>query len=292
MITQFAFAKFDLAIHINPLKSDGFYPVHYIDCQIDICDKLSFLPFKKGIEVVCADPAVPTGQDNFVFQAAVFLKKIAGDKNMGAKIILEKRIPIKAGFGGGSADAAATIWGLTKLWQIKLKKNHIKILSQNLGKDFYYSLRGGLSEVISEGKNYELKRISAHLPKFWLLVLVPRVQKPSTGWIYEHLDREKIGKNLLKVHKLKKAILSGKRVDILANFHNDFEDSVSHFFPQIDKMKHYLEQVGAKKSLMAGAGLSVVAFFSTKVQVLRARARLIEKYQRSWQQILIAKPIN
>ena len=223
MIQKTAYAKLDLAIHIESRKTaGGIYPVRYIDCQLDICDKLTFESSEGKIEVFCSNPELSDEKNNFVWRAAVLLKKIAGGRRLGAKITLEKNIPIKAGFGGGSSDGAAAILGLSELWQIKLKKSQIETLAKNLGKDFYYSLKGGLSEIVSEGKNYELKPIGADLPKFWLLILVPRVQKPSTGWIYQHLNREKIGKNPSAVAKLKKAILAGKRGNILANLHNHF----------------------------------------------------------------------
>src|SRR3990167_516298 len=94
MIRRKAYAKLDLAIHIDPKKkADGYFPVHYIDCQIDLCDRLGFENQAKKIEVHCSDPDVPVGKDNFVNRAAQLVKKTIGRKSLGAKITLEKNIP-------------------------------------------------------------------------------------------------------------------------------------------------------------------------------------------------------
>lgn len=281
MIAETALAKFDLAIHINPKKQDGLYPVDYLDCQIDICDKLSFFPKKNDIEIVCDNPNVPTNEDNFIYKAAILLKKITGRKDLGAKIVLKKQIPVKAGFGGGPSDGAAAVHGLARLWKIKLSKKQIETMAKSLGKDFFYSFYGGLAQVSSRGKNYSFKGIGAPLPRFWLVVLVPKRQKPSTEWIYQHLAAEKLGRNVSKLKDLKKSIKAGNREQILANLHNDFEDAAFQFTPQIDKMKHDLEALGAKRSIMAGAGLSVVGFFDTKSGAENARRELAGKYQQA-----------
>lgn len=288
MINKTAFAKLDLAIHINPNKlKDGYYPVDYIVCQIDLSDNLSFQPKEKNIEIACNNPKIPKNKDNFVYKTAFLLKKIAGNKNLGTKIILKKNIPIKAGFGGGPSDAAVTLQGLQKLWNIKLNKNQILSLAKKLGKDFYYSLHGGLTEIQGKGKNYKVIPLLSHLPKFWLLIVIPHEEKPSTGWVYEHLNTKDIGRNQGKLANLKRAILRKDKNGILKNIFNDFETSVLHFYPVIKKIKSDLKKVGSLTALMAGAGLAVVGFFENKKTAQKAKQKLKDKYG----QILISKII-
>src|SRR3990167_326557 len=101
MLKVTAYAKFDLAIHINPKKlEDGYFSVHYIDCQINIFDRLSFEEQQSKIEIICESPKLKRGSDNFVYKAATLLKEVFGNLQLGAKITLAKNIPIKAGFGG------------------------------------------------------------------------------------------------------------------------------------------------------------------------------------------------
>lgn len=281
MIHKKAYAKLDLAIHIEPRKlKDGFFPVHYVDCQIALCDELFFEKQEEKIEIICQDPVVPKDEDNFIYQAASFLKEIAGDGNLGTKITLIKRIPQKAGFGGGSSDAAVTLVVLSRLWKIKLDEKKLKDLARKLGKDFYYSLYGNLCEVIGRGKKYQLSALASGLPKFWLLVVVPQQEKPSTGWVYEHLKKRNIGANFDKIKNLKRAIQRHDRMGILANLTNDFEDSVSESFPIVVDIKDDLERVGAQASLMAGAGLSVVGFFDSKKKAQKAKQSLEGRYRK------------
>lgn len=289
MLKVSAYAKLDLGIHVNPKKgADGYFPVNYIDCQIDLSDKLFLEKKKDEIEVVCSDPEVPNGSENFVYRAAVMLRDMAGRKGLGASIKLVKRIPVKAGFGGGSSDAAAAVLGLSKLWGVKLSERQLKKLAAVLGKDFYYSLHGKLCEVLGEGKSYEVIPIASVLPQFWLLVLVPDEEKPSTGWVYEHLSAKNIGRNFAKIARLKEAIAKGDKRQILASLTNDFETDVRIHFKVVDQMKQDLAQAGALSGIMAGAGLSVVGFFESEKEANRAKRELKNKYK----MIFVSKTIN
>lgn len=291
MLKTFAYAKLDLAIHIDPKKKpDGYFPVHYIDCQIDIHDQLSFKKQERKIEVICDDPQVPEGKDNFVFFAATLVKKTVGDRLLGAKIKISKNIPVRAGFGGGSSDAAATILGLSRLWKITPSEDQKKSISRLLGKDFYYSLYGGLSEIVGDGKNYKVIALSSHLPSFGFLVVVPQEQKPSTAWVYENLNTRDIGRNFGKFEKLKTAVLKNDKIGILKNLTNDFEILVSSKFPIVDELKTSLTSVGAKAVIMAGSGLSVVGFFDSIGGAQAAKNKL--KNMRGIKQIITAKTIN
>ena len=262
-IVKKAFAKLDLGIHIEPGKSkDGFFPVSYLDCQLDICDELIFEKANDGIEIICDDPQVPTDGENFIHQVAQLLMDISG-KKLGAKITLKKQIPVKAGFGGGSSDGAAAVLGLCELWGIKVSENDLLEFSKKLGKDFYYSLYGGLSELSSVGRIYKIKPIKSNL-SFWAVVVVPLDEKPSTGWIYENLDTKKIGYNFDKFKKLKRALVEKDKRGFMENLVNDFEDSVSSHFPVVLEAKGDLADAGVSGKLMAGAGLSVVGFFDSQ----------------------------
>ena len=280
MVKTTAYAKLDLGIEIYPEKlDDGYFPVRYIDCQIDLCDDLSFENQRGTLEVVCSEPSI-LEKDNFVYKAAILLREMVGNKNLGAKITLKKNIPVKAGFGGGSSDAAAAVRGLCKIWKIKPSENIISTMSDQLGKDFYYSWYGKLSEVAGNGKHYKIIPISANLPDLWLLVIVPREEKPSTAWVYEHLKLNKDRRDSGKIEKLKEAILAGRKEKILKNLTNDFEEFVSSQFPVVGKMKKDLEKTGALRTIMAGAGLAVVGFFESKKNAQNARDFLKERYSK------------
>lgn len=291
MLNIRAYAKLDLAIHIEPQKSkDGYYPVHYIDCQIDIFDRLTFKNQVEKIEVICSDPAVPEGAENFVFKAAAILKEIAGDKKLGVKITIDKNIPVKGGFGGGSSDAAASIKVLARLWKIKLTTKELKKMARVLGKDFYYSLFGKLSEVMGRGKNYEVIALASRLPSMWLVIALPTLGKPSTEWVYKHLKTKNIGKHFDKISELKTAISESDKIGILKTLSNDFEESVCLHFPVVSKIKKDLIKTGARATIMAGAGLSVVGFFESyhKAQIAK---KALEKKSKI-RKVIVTVPIS
>lgn len=288
MIRKSAYAKFDLGIRIIPVKAeDGYYPVDYIDCQLDLHDELLFEPKKKDIEIICSDESLPSDERNFVYKAAELLRTEVKNPGLGAKIFIKKNIPVKAGFGGGSSDAAAAVLGLCELWDIKINYNQVKTLANVLGKDFFFSVYGGLSEVIGTGKKYEITKLSFKLPEFWVTIVVPNDQKPSTAWVYEHLKLKSSKSNAGKLEKLKKFISKSDKIGILKNISNDFEQSVSLHYPIVNKMKTDLIKAGAKTSIMAGAGLSVVGFSNSKKEAETCKELLKDKYR----QIFVSKII-
>lgn len=270
-----AYAKLDLGIHINPKKNkDGYYSVCYIDTLIEVYDELMLTPQHGGIEVVTDSPELNNPKENFAYKVAFAMKKLAKDENLGVKIKIKKNIPIRAGFGGGSSDGAATALTLSNLWNVQLAAKVVRQLTHEFGKDFYYTAIGGLCEIIGQGKTYKMAPIDSKLPDFWLLVAVPNDTKPSTGWVYEHLKTSDLGRNFAKIKKLKAAILKRDKMGILDNLTNDFEPLVSSKFPIVSELKEAMTKNGALASIMAGAGLSVVGFFEGFNTVQKAKKEL------------------
>lgn len=231
---------------------------------------------------------MPKGKNNLVERAALLLKKISSGKNLGAKIILVKKIPIKAGFGGGSSDAAATIRGLQKLWKIEISGSQLEELTKELGQDFFYSYFGALSQFEGEDNRYRTIPFAYKLPEIEMLIVEPKAQKPSSAWMYNHLITKNIGRNLRKLELLKGAIAENNCEAILDNLHNDFEGSVMSFYPVVKEIKDDLKNVGARRAILAGAGLAVVGFFNSKEAVKRASDSLRKRYK----QVIITKPKN
>ncbi len=277
MIQEKAYAKLDLNIHILPEKKDDLFRVKYLDCQIDLYDDL--LIQKNPInKVICNNHPGLNNENNFAFKVIEYFERFlaANDKT---KITIEKNIPIKAGFGGGSSDAAAALKGLQKLWSFRLQKEAVIELSHTLGKDFFYSYHGGLCEINSHGKDYQIKKIAAVMPEFWLVIVMPEEKKPSTGWMYQKLDQLKIGNNLLKLTRLRRAIEEQNKDEILLNLFNDFEGLAIKAFPVVADLKRRLLDEGAGASLMAGAGLSVVGFFNSKPEAEKVFSKLKKEYR-------------
>ncbi|KKR59842.1 MAG: 4-diphosphocytidyl-2-C-methyl-D-erythritol kinase [Candidatus Curtissbacteria bacterium GW2011_GWA1_40_47] len=289
MIKEDAFAKLNLNLHIIPKKSkNGFFPIRFLNCQLDLKDEILFESQKEHVVFFCDDKNVPKRNNNLVERAALLLKKMASDQNLGAKITLKKRIPIKAGFGGGSTDAAATVKGLLKLWKLKINEKKLEELTSKLGQDFFYSYYGKLSQFEGEDNKYRIIPFPFRLPDFKMLIVEPKDKKPSSAWMYDHLNIKKIGQNIQKLSLLKNAIRENNREAIFENLHNDFEDLVFSFYPVTKKIKDDLTNAGARRSLLAGAGLSVVGFFDNEQAAQSAKQKLKNKYK----QVIITKPIS
>lgn len=278
MIKLKAYAKLNLNLHIilNKLEN-GLYPVKFINCQLDLHDELFFKRIDNEIGIISNNSQLPKEEDNLIYKTAVLLKKLVNNPELGAKIILKKNIPIKAGLGGGSSDAAMTIKGLIKLWNVKLTKNQQFELAKSLGKDVFYCLKGNVCEVSGDGSI--VNSLNIVMPIFWLLIITPKEKKPSTEWMYNNLETSKLGKHVNRSDKIKAAIIKKNKEEIVENLFNDFEDLVINRFPIVKAIKHELLNQGAAKTLLAGSGLSVVGFFDSRKDGLKAFNNLKFKYR-------------
>lgn len=279
MIKLKAYAKLNLNLHLIPHKLEsGYYPVKFINCEINLYDELFFKKIKNNIKVLCNQPEVPKEKDNLVYKAAYLLKNFVGEKDFGVEITLKKNIPVKSGLGGGSSDAVATLKGLIKLWQLKITDGQLSKIVSQLGKDVFYSLKGGICEILGDGST--VNKFQFKMPKLSLVIITPKKEKPSTAWMYNNLDKNKIGKSLNRFGKLKRAIILREKREIINNLFNDFENLAVSYFPIINEIKKDLIKEGAINTLLAGSGLSVVGFFNSENKAKNAVNNLKIKYRK------------
>ena len=269
-------AKLNLSLNIFPKKlPSGFYPIKFLNCQVTLFDEIILLEKDKGIEVECDNKQVPKGKANLAYKAAKTLQdKLA--KKRGIKIFLKKRIPIAAGLGGGSADAAATLLGLNKLWNLKLTKNELLKIGDKIGKDVCYSLIGGLAEVSGSGE--KIKRLLFAMPKLPVVIVTPEKSKPSTAWAYQNVDIKKIGRNEDKLKKLIAAIKKKNLPAIAKNLHNDFEYSIPKAYNEVSKIKKLMVTTGCLGTILAGSGFSVFGVYKNEQTAKKAYQFLKHKF--------------
>jgi 4-diphosphocytidyl-2-C-methyl-D-erythritol kinase len=276
MIKKKAFAKLNLNLHILPQKnSNGYHPVRFINTQMALHDELLFEP-AQGIEVICDHEEMPKQEDNLVYKAATLLREMDSQKR-GIKITIKKNIPIRAGLGGGSSDAAVTINTLSELWNINITENQRKRLADILGKDVHYSLSGGVAEIGGDGD--EVIPLPFNTPQFWIVIVVPRETKPSTGWMYAQIDKTKIGQAIHFLPKIKEAMKTKNGNDFLNSVFNDFENDIFKYFPVTLTIRQDLKDAGASMTLLCGSGSSMIGFFTTEDQAAKAKELLANKYK-------------
>ena len=276
-----SFAKINLNLHIHPKKEgDKFTPLTLINHQINIYDELEFSNQLNKIELICYPKNIlPNDESNLVFQAAAKLKEFSQNPKLSVKIILHKNIPITAGMAGGSSDAATTLKSLIKLWHLKISHQKLQEIASDLGKDVPFFLSTNPCYLTGFGDIPH--PIKFKLPKFFLVIIYPNnSQKPSTGWMFQHLDFSLTGKNLYKSDLLLAAIKSKNKNEILQNLHNDFEPTAFKYFPETQKIVNDLVNQKADTTLLSGSGLGIIGFFKTKTTAQKAYFSLKNNYSK------------
>lgn len=272
-------AKLNLNLHIFPKeKPTDYFPVRFINCQIDLFDEIVLERRKNKIEVFCDDKEVPLGEENLCFKAASILKKKIRDDMFGVRIFIKKKIPVKSGLGGGSTDGAQTLKGLIQLWNLKLAKKDIFEIALDLGTDVCYCLVGGVCEVGGIGE--KVRKLNMIMPKIPIVVVTPEEKKPSTAWVYENLDFAQIGKHSYRVEKLVGAIKTKNINEIAKNLHNDFEYSITKFYPMVNLIKQKLLKSGALTAMLCGSGLSVFGIYKDKILAQKALNKLKGRFKK------------
>ncbi len=276
-----SFAKINLNLHIHPKKlGDQLTPLTLINNQINIYDCLEFINQPNIIELNCYPKNIlPENKENIVFQAALKLKEFARNPSLGVKITLHKKIPITAGLGGGSSNAAATLKYLVRLWCLKITQTKLLEIAFNLGQDVPYFFSSNL--CLLTGFGHISHKVMFKLPKFYLVIIYPNHSvKPSTGWMFQHLDFSLVSKNFYKVDQLLQAIKVGDKDKILNNLHNDFETIVFRHFPETQKIVKSLISYNASRTLLSGSGLGIIGFFKTRTQAKMTFHNLKSIYSR------------
>lgn len=177
-----ACAKINLSLDITGVRADGYHLINSVMQSVDLCDEISIKKQEKGIKIVSSVASLGNQEDICYKAAAFFFEKSKIDG--GTEISVTKNIPLSAGLGGGSADAAAVLSGLNKLYDYPLEKDTLLELSLRLGADVPYFLYGGT--VLAKGIGEICEKIP-DLPNCYI-VLAKREQKKSTKYMYSVID--------------------------------------------------------------------------------------------------------
>ena len=144
-ILMMAHAKINWALEVTGVRPDGYHALDMLMQRIDLADEL-FMEPARWISLTVDGKSIPSGGRNLVVRAANALNEYMGTRR-GARIRLKKRIPVRAGLGGGSADCAAALLGLNRMWRLNLPESKLMEIGLRLGADVPYLLRGGFARV-------------------------------------------------------------------------------------------------------------------------------------------------
>ena len=263
-------AKINWFLKIINKRKDGYHNIFSFMQCIGLYDTLSF---RSSDEVeVTGTPDIPP-ESNLVYKAASLLQQYASYKG-GVKITIQKTIPVSAGLGGGSSDAAYTLLGLNTLWGLRLGREELCGLGLTIGADVPFFLHG--SPAIVEGRGEKVTDIDHHASPCVILIVKPSIGI-STEWAYRYFDMRtssELTKKHLDIKLFCRALEKRDFVFLDTMMQNDLEDVVSEEYPVIEKLKKKMRNRGAMVSLMTGSGPTVFGIFESK-KAARAAATAI-----------------
>jgi len=266
VLTLSAPAKINWFLQVLRKRDDGYHDIISLMQYVTLSDTLT-MEHSDEIEVI-TEPNIPQ-EENLVHKAALLMRERSGIKS-GARITLKKEIPISAGLGGGSSDAATSLIGLSRLWNLDLTRRELSELGGALGSDVPFFFHGPAAVVKGRGEIVFPVRLQAAYP----LVLVKPPVAVSTAWAYTQMTVSPDAKVLTKKHnniKLFRQALENGDFSWLSSLNrNDLEPPVVKRYPIIYEIKQKLMLNGAVFSAMSGSGSTVFGVFRTDEEANRA----------------------
>jgi len=280
-----ASAKINLRLRVVGKRADGYHLLDTIMVPVSLYDEIIINKGRRVVEktalkdrltVTCDDPLVPQGRQNLVYKAASL---VLADKgiNESVRIRIHKRIPVGAGLGGGSTDAAATLIGLNRLLRLGYTLKGLEKISSILGADVPFFIKGVPARARGIGER--LTPLSG-IPRLWLIILYPNFPV-STAWVYGNLSL-KLTKPIVNT-SINLAL--GSPANLGKLLVNDLEAVTMGRYPRIALLKEELTRQGAAGVLMSGSGSSVFGVFPSRRSAQRAFRRLCK--QREVQAFLV-----
>ena len=245
-------AKVNLRLKVLRKRPDGYHDIETLMQPVALFDEIAFSFEGGGIDLTCDNPELSAGEDNLVYKAIALYREKTGDA-FGLKAHLRKRIPMGAGLGGGSSDAAGVLLALNRERRGGLSLSELIPMAKSLGADVPFFLLEKPAKAAGIGEILEPVRI---IPQIWYVLLFPG-WSVSTRWAYENLDM-----GLTKTHKefkIPQFIMHAN--DILELLDNDFESVTAREHPWIGQTKDSLIGHGALGAMMSGSGPTVFGVF-------------------------------
>jgi 4-diphosphocytidyl-2-C-methyl-D-erythritol kinase len=261
-----AHAKINLGLRVLRKRPDGFHDIETVFFRIALADhiRLSEAP---GISIACDSPNVGPPDQNLCMRAAVLLQQEL-KPSTGVTITLQKQIPVGAGLGGGSSDAATILRQLPAFWNTAVSPTTLERLALKLGSDVPFFL--GDTAAFARGRGELLEYFALSLP-YAIVVCYPNVHV-STAWAYGHtaFSRQE------DLPDLRAVIRDGTHDPSVLRDHlaNDFEPAVIAAYPVIGEIKRFMREAGAQVALMSGSGSSVFGLFDDPPAAENASAAL------------------
>lgn len=255
-------AKVNLFLEVLGKRPDGYHELETLMVALDWCDRLEFHPDESGVlTLTCDDPDLSCGPDNLVIKAAETLRRNANCDG-GARIHLEKRIPMQAGLAGGSSDAAATLKGLNQLWGMGLANEELARLGAEVGSDVAFFFSSGAAWCTGRGEKVQAIKLGRALD---FVIAHPGVGL-STADVFRRVS---IPAKPRSGSELRRAVEQGDVEEIGRRLHNRLQEPAEALCPQVRALREKLESAGPVGALMTGSGSAVFAVCGDRNDAMR-----------------------
>ncbi|MCS1352372.1 4-(cytidine 5'-diphospho)-2-C-methyl-D-erythritol kinase [Mechercharimyces sp. CAU 1602] len=256
-------AKINLTLDVLHKRDDGYHELEMVMTSIDLADRIDLVSTSQpSVRLRSTSGFVPQDERNLAYRAAALLKENY-DVKPGVFITIHKHIPVAAGLAGGSSDAAATLIGLNKLWNLGLTLDELVELGAQIGSDVPYCVHAGTALV--RGRGERLMPISSP-PACWVVLAKPE-HGVSTAEVFQKFEQVSPD-NSPDTKAMVAALEQGDFSGICASLGNVLEDVTLKSYPTVGRIKDKMKEFGAEGVLMSGSGPTV---FGLVRQEARAR---------------------
>ena len=273
-IYEKAYAKLNISLDVSKPREDGYHDMVMVMQTVTLCDDITIRLLESGPVTASSNLRYIPGDDrNLAVKAAKLYLKKTGREQLGAKIHIQKRIPVGAGMAGGSSDAAAVLRGLNTAFGNELSRNDLMILAGATGSDVAFCLLGGTA--LAEGRGEILTPLRP-FPACFFVICKPEYSV-STPELFQALDKMKI-----RVHPdtqgLLEAVKTSDLKQICRRMYNVFEDVPDRRMKTIAEIKRKLMNAGAQGAVMTGTGSAVFGVFRDENKAEKAAEGLGKEY--------------
>lgn len=263
MFYEKAPAKINLTLDVLHKRPDGYHEVEMIMTTVDLADRVWLRPTTdRLIQIQTSDRFVPNDRKNLAYQAAELLQK-KFHVTKGVVIELEKSIPVAAGLAGGSSDAAATLRGLNRLWQLGLTIDELAQLGAEIGSDVPFCVYGGTA--LATGRGEHITHLPAP-PNCWVILAKPSISV-STKDVYGNLNLSQIQHP--STEAMIDALQQQSYADLCTAVGNVLEPVTMKLHPEVVTIKEQMKRFGADAVLMSGSGPTVFGLVQHESRVSR-----------------------
>lgn len=268
LVIEKAYAKVNLFLNVVGKRTDGYHELEMLMASIDLCDLVSFEPIVENQIKVTSNVTITNNpNDNIVYQITSYIKE-KYQINTGLHIHINKVIPIAAGLAGGSADAAATLRGLNRLWNLGLSLEELANIGLQFGSDIPFCIYNKLAIARGRGELLTFIDVKLNIP---ILLVNPNIQIP-TKEIFQALRT-----NHFTTHSIQNIVdaVSNRDFHMMEKtLYNSLEQITFAMEPSIQNIKQQMIQLGLNGALMSGSGATVFAISDNQTALEKAAKSL------------------